>query len=140
MCICKIVFKGGGQSNPGLQAEQDTNRYTCYYKVACGKGHQGIERQVSGRVWFLTRGMGSEEELCCQGSMASQGGSTSGRHSKALVLLQGDFPLSRSFLPAFLRSPGQLSISHVLGAQVPERKSHTVSASWELMVCLKIHR
>lgn len=51
------------------------------------------------------------------------------------------FSLCKSILPALLGSTGhQLIISHVQSAKVPERKSHTISAFWEFMVCLKIHK
>lgn len=50
LCTCEIVFKGGRQNNPGLQAEQDTGTQIPSYKVERGKGHQGLKCQVGSNV------------------------------------------------------------------------------------------
>lgn len=76
------------------------------------------------------------QRLCGQFGWQEQ--SPSGRHSRALVLLHRDCPPSRSIFPALLGSYSWSIISHVPGAQVPERiKPHSLCL---LGVCLKSHK
>lgn len=77
------------------------------------------------------------QRLC--GRLGQQEQSPSVRHSKALVLLQRDFPLSRSISPAVLGSYGR-PIKYFTSTGHPsagEEKPHSLCL---LGVCLKIHK